>query len=530
MSKCLNCGSEVEIGAKFCAECGAPVPKQTESEGFSIGDKNVIAGDVHNVKNVNTVNNVSNTVIDETKKVVLCAVCGKHTANVDAHRCPSCGQMVCETHFDAQRNLCRSCLSEIHQQAVSKYRALLAEVYADGKITADERAQLETMQKNLGINAEEAAALEKEFHRQNLNLTVSEKVAMEDAAALLLQNNINDAYLKVSRIYLNHPKEEIVLSLYLRILKRYDPKEALKNIDGLNVDFRESYLAAIDIFLQDGLLDEAERRINMAKQIWPSDLLIRCAEIRHLCALAYKTGKPELLNGVEDIFNSIPQPCNDYEKGALLCAKAMFNAASENSSDAIDNLQTSPYWVETAKDLFALSPEERERLERERLEKERLERLEQERLEKERAEREREEQERKRQEEERLKQEKAEAEERELRERERALQEKKAKMEEQRRALEIENRLRSEREKQDLMTELLRQRTPEANTSSKNKMVALMLSVFLGWIGIDRFYLGYAGSGIAKMCTFGGLRIWWLIDILLIAAGSLKPSDGNWSN
>ena len=242
------------------------------------------------------------------------------------------------------------------------------------------------------------------------------------------------------------------------------------------------------------------------------------------------TCKPELLNGVEDIFNSIPQPCNDYEKGALLCAKAMFNAASENSSDAIDNLQTSPYWVETAKDLFALSPEERERLERERLEKERLERLEQERLEKERAEREREEQERKRQEEERLKQEKAEAEERELRERERALQEKKAKMEEQRRGLEIENRLRSEREKQDLMTELLRQRTPEANTSSKNKMVALMLSVFLGWIGIDRFYLGYAGSGIAKMCTFGGLGIWWLIDILLIAAGSLKPSDGNWSN
>ena len=267
MSKCLNCGSEVEIGAKFCAECGAPVPKQTESEGFSIGDKNVIAGDVHNVKNVNTVNNVSNTVIDETKKVVLCAVCGKHTANVDAHRCPSCGQMVCETHFDAQRNLCRSCLGEIHQQAVSKYRALLAEVYADGKITADERAQLETMQKNLGINAEEAAALEKEFHRQNLNLTVSEKVAMEDAAALLLQNNIDDAYLKVSRIYLNHPKEEIVLSLYLRILKRYDPKEALKIIDGLNVDFRESYLAAIDIFLQDGLLDEAERRINMANPL-----------------------------------------------------------------------------------------------------------------------------------------------------------------------------------------------------------------------------------------------------------------------
>lgn len=528
MPKCTNCGAEIDAGSKFCPECGTPVPKQDEAGGLSMGDKNVIAGDVHNVKNVdnstNTVNNISNTVVDETKKVVLCAVCGKHLANVDAHRCPSCGQMVCEAHFDSQRNLCSSCLGEIHQQAVSKYRTLLAEVYADGKITADERAQLETMQKNLGINAEEAAALEKEFHRQNLNLTMSEKVAMEDAAALLLQNNIDDAYLKVSRIYLNHPKEEIVLSLYLRILKRYNPKEALKIIDGLNVDFRESYLAAIDIFLQDGQLDEAERRINMAKQIWPSDLLIRCAEIRHLCALAYKTGKPALLNGIEDIFNSIPQPCNDYEKGALLCAKAMFQAASENTSEAIDNLQTSPYWVETAKDLFALSPEERERLERERLEKERLER-----------EREERELKRKAEEEARMKQEKAEAEEREFRERQKALQEKKAKMEAQKMALEVEAKMQAQADKETLLNELLRQKVTADTISSsdsneKNKMVALILAILLGWIGVDRFYLGHTVSGLLKLCTFGGCGIWWLIDILLIAVGGLNPKNGKWQN
>ena len=48
------------------------------------------------------------------------------------------------------------------------------------------------------------------------------------------------------------------------------------------------------------------------------------------------------------------------------------------------------------------------------------------------------------------------------------------------------------------------------------------LSIFLGTLGIDRFYLGYFGTGILKLLisvvTFGfGAWIWWLIDIILIA-------------
>ena len=61
----------------------------------------------------------------------------------------------------------------------------------------------------------------------------------------------------------------------------------------------------------------------------------------------------------------------------------------------------------------------------------------------------------------------------------------------------------------------------------KSKVVALILSIFLGDLGIDRFYLGYIGPGILKLITCGGFGIWWLIDLIMIATGKLKPKDGS---
>ena len=61
----------------------------------------------------------------------------------------------------------------------------------------------------------------------------------------------------------------------------------------------------------------------------------------------------------------------------------------------------------------------------------------------------------------------------------------------------------------------------------KSKVVALILSIFLGELGIHRFYLGYIGTGILKLITCGGFGIWWLIDLIMIATGKLKPKDGS---
>jgi len=61
--------------------------------------------------------------------------------------------------------------------------------------------------------------------------------------------------------------------------------------------------------------------------------------------------------------------------------------------------------------------------------------------------------------------------------------------------------------------------------SDKDYMTALLLSIFLGGIGIDRFYLGYTGLGIAKLLTLGGCGVWSLIDLILIAMRNIPDSN-----
>jgi TM2 domain-containing membrane protein YozV len=62
--------------------------------------------------------------------------------------------------------------------------------------------------------------------------------------------------------------------------------------------------------------------------------------------------------------------------------------------------------------------------------------------------------------------------------------------------------------------------------SDKDWIVTLLLSILLGGLGIDRFYAGSIGLGVLKLITFGGLGLWWLIDIILLVTGNYKDGSG----
>ena len=48
----------------------------------------------------------------------------------------------------------------------------------------------------------------------------------------------------------------------------------------------------------------------------------------------------------------------------------------------------------------------------------------------------------------------------------------------------------------------------------KDPTTILIISILLGFLGIDRFMLGEVGLGIAKLLTCGGCYIWWIIDMV----------------
>lgn len=61
--------------------------------------------------------------------------------------------------------------------------------------------------------------------------------------------------------------------------------------------------------------------------------------------------------------------------------------------------------------------------------------------------------------------------------------------------------------------------------SHREWFVALLLSLTLGVFGVDRFYLGQLWLGAAKLFTFGGLGLWYLVNVVLVALRRVRDVD-----
>lgn len=54
----------------------------------------------------------------------------------------------------------------------------------------------------------------------------------------------------------------------------------------------------------------------------------------------------------------------------------------------------------------------------------------------------------------------------------------------------------------------------EKGIKLKNPFIVQVIAVFPGSLGVDRFYLGEIAKGFLKYITFGGLGVWWILDII----------------
>jgi len=61
----------------------------------------------------------------------------------------------------------------------------------------------------------------------------------------------------------------------------------------------------------------------------------------------------------------------------------------------------------------------------------------------------------------------------------------------------------------------------------KSWVVTLLLNVFLGYMGIHRFYSGSIGIGVVQLITGGMCGVWWFIDFIMILTNSYRDGNGN---
>jgi hypothetical protein len=74
--------------------------------------------------------------------------------------------------------------------------------------------------------------------------------------------------------------------------------------------------------------------------------------------------------------------------------------------------------------------------------------------------------------------------------------------------------------------ERMHELTGPLEPSDKSRGVATALAALLGPFGAHRFYVGKTGSGALMAATIGGLGVWWLYDLIVVAAGDFRDAAG----
>ncbi len=78
------------------------------------------------------------------------------------------------------------------------------------------------------------------------------------------------------------------------------------------------------------------------------------------------------------------------------------------------------------------------------------------------------------------------------------------------------------------MNQAVAEKTPGTMTqvSDKGYVPAILICLFLGGLGVHRFWVGKIGTGVLQLLTLGGLGVWALIDLIMIITGKFTDKEG----
>ena len=72
------------------------------------------------------------------------------------------------------------------------------------------------------------------------------------------------------------------------------------------------------------------------------------------------------------------------------------------------------------------------------------------------------------------------------------------------------------------------QNQPSSNRTNEDRwLIALILCIMVGSLGVHRFYTGNIVTGVLMLITLGGCGVWTIIDLIMIAANTYRDGNGN---
>ena len=354
MSKCANCGTELEPGTKFCSQCGKPVPQtkvcpgcgseqKPEAKfcsncghrfgapaadgggadmGLKIGHSTVM-GDISNT--VNHVTNVTNA--DETKKVVKCHVCGKVLSVVGTHECPKCHGNVCDEHFDLVRKMCTACVEQVQKEGEAAFRQTIREelTAGGGRITQDAFGRLRQKRMALGLDearGRELIAAERraEAPADGTVLTDVQRRFLERAKHLIFNDGkCAEGVAEIDRLLGSGVAlGDEILAVLMPALLVCDEKRGDQIAERTLVDSLPVALYWIDRALLHGDLISAEKSLIGAEGIWPDEILVKCRRVVFTCALYDESEDESYSDKAAELFDALPQEdADETDKDSL---------------------------------------------------------------------------------------------------------------------------------------------------------------------------------------------------------------------
>ena len=335
MIKCPSCGAECDDGSHFCEQCRFDLDSGSENTNdVSVGDKNVIAGDVASHKETYSISGSATFITneDESKKMVQCAICGKNMPIAQSFECQGCHQIVCEACVDKEHGKCRKCAKAVANAVEDSYRAAITEALADGKIDIADRKKLMALQKQLGIASARAIQIEKEMKSASAggemkNSAAFDKVNAEKAFQLLYtKGDYKKASELMAPICDRHPEDENALAIYLAALAKFNPVKAKAVVAKLQADVLCGALALIDIDLKHKDFSSAEKRIESALGIWPDNAQLKCRKVVYAYELFKVTEDSSPLMEAMELLESIGETNDAVERSWKFYAKRLVDS------------------------------------------------------------------------------------------------------------------------------------------------------------------------------------------------------------